>query len=180
MVQIDSHKVVINIFPSSDGGDDDVNVELSNHHEHPSSYEPDGNILAFLDLIDSYKQKITQILRKSEQEYLKRLRKLYEKDIDDAAENANNNGGDDIDKADENKNFIFKNETVYGENEAAVAAAAVDNEKEEKSTIITDTVLRSDLVKFLRLEKIRLRFKKVRSVKDVIDGMEQKGELDKK
>jgi hypothetical protein len=207
LVQIDSHKVVINIMPGERPASrvdaklvqDQVDVHIkfnddgNSLNERPPSlpYELDPSVLKFFDTIEEYAAKIQEPLRKSEQEYLKRLKKIYETKSSDHAQATKVEAEENDNTRHElHEDHVAENKPVEEHQEKTAAKRkekAADEHEEDyvqqtttQSSVIEDLVPRADLVKFLRYEKVKFKFRKVRSVQNVIDDLQAKEELDTK
>ena len=178
LVQIDSHKLVINIFPEENIAKPHKTLPSKKSYEEEPwpPYDLDEKVVKFFDFVEKYAPRIRQVLKKSEQEYVKRLRKTYENvtesldRIEAEAEDKNKNREQ---KLTYEKNIQDKGPDDHNED--------YDKEKKTKtaSTVIDQQVSRDDLIKILKYEKIKYKLKKIRTVENVIHELHLKDELDK-
>lgn len=179
LVQIDSRRVVIHIMPGGVGSEERLVADKQSFDNYatvkkkaPSlfdrPYKMNSDIVEFIAQIDQSVSSIVRNLRKSEQEQVKRLRLSYENQTQDLVLIEQ-----EIEKILENKN-----------DEKTVDKKPVDEEYEKdkhtstRSTVLIEKVPRADLVKFLKYEKVKLKFKTIRTVKSVLEELKLKDELD--
>lgn len=185
LIEIDSHRLVINIAPIKAPENDyvlgeenlviKINENIQINDAAKSSEIPNKNITNFFSKIERYKLRIKASLPRDEIDKMIELKQTYEKLIYDRHEKIKLELKKELDRINKENNEPNADEN----NDVNNDKGADDDDEDETKNLKVKTVLSADehitrdlIVKFLKLEKHKRGSKQIKTVKELIDKFE--------